>query len=242
MKQLIIWVLAVTCVVGASGAIYLLNEGHSSEGVIMKDVTDLLSEKISSNDILELVDLPGDPWGAATLTFLPINDIRQNKKVVVSLPAEIVVFSNPEKREKSIRQFNSQVMSATAVLNAIPEGRENSEIIIPLIRSLNQLSHAKAYNRFLVYYGNLHENSQLFSTYNDQHLTKIKSSPDSLLRLIATQEMLEELNGITVYLVFQPSNGEEEKRFEAMSQFLKRLINDAGGRVVTGANLIKRRS
>jgi hypothetical protein len=81
------------------------------------------------------------------------------------------------------------------------------------------------------------ENTDKMSFYNKSVLNSIKKEPDKIKQYFESQIKLNKLNGIKIYIIYQPRNTEEDNAFSIVSGFYKQLFESKGADVEITANL-----
>ncbi|MBK7764400.1 MAG: hypothetical protein IPI46_13820 [Bacteroidetes bacterium] len=98
---------------------------------------------------------------------------------------------------------------------------------------LTKLPHTKKY---LLCFSDLAENSNLFNSYN-LRMHNPESTINQLVKLLNAIELMpKSLTGITVILIYQPINRNEDARFQIMSAVYTKLIEKKGGTVIISTN------
>jgi hypothetical protein len=81
------------------------------------------------------------------------------------------------------------------------------------------------------------ENTSEMSFYDRQKQELLKTNPDAISKYFEAQLPLQNLQGIKIYIVFQPNGIEEDERFKIVSGFYKKLFEAKGAVVEITANI-----
>lgn len=81
------------------------------------------------------------------------------------------------------------------------------------------------------------ENTDKLSFYDKGILHEIKTKPERIKQYFESQIKLNKLNGIKIYIIFQPENMEQDNAFNIVSEFYKKLFESKGATVEITANL-----
>jgi hypothetical protein len=115
--------------------------------------------------------------------------------------------------------------------------KPNSSVYIPIVEALSFLKNTKAETKVLLIYSDLMENGENISLYNQASLKNMKENPGSLTDFYESKMTLPDLSGISVYLIYRPSNTKEDERFQIVSGFYKKMFENKGAKVFIQANI-----
>jgi len=116
-------------------------------------------------------------------------------------------------------------------------GKDNSAVYFTIAKELNRLSHSKTTTKLMLVYSDLMENTPGMSFYDSDTFTKIKSAPNTIQHYFESQQKLTNLNGIKVYLIYQPENTKQDEDYKVVSGFYKNWLESKGAIVEISANL-----
>ncbi|MDB5198046.1 MAG: hypothetical protein JWO92_9 [Chitinophagaceae bacterium] len=201
------------------------------------DKTDSFKSVPDADQIFAFLNIQSNKWSRMTMQINTLSNFEYNTSRTVTLSSELLLLSNPDQRDSSIEHFKRSTILQLNKMNQIAIGRPNSSIYIPMIRELNRLAKSNAKTRIAIFYSDLRENTKLFSMYRKQDQELFKTDPKKVKKLFKRLEKPENLNGIKVYLIFEPGNDFENTSFNIMSEFIKNILEDAGAEVYIGANL-----
>jgi hypothetical protein len=208
----------------------------TTEVVILKDVTDKSLSQPNANEVLSLYGQEKASSGRI-FRFSYISDVSYNKTLEAKLEAESEWSSNEFERKNKIKQFQNTV--ADMLTDSIKEtpGKNYSSIYIPIANNLYILSQSKSTKRVLIVFSDLMENTANLSFYRQKDFSLLKSKPEQIQKQFESQATVSSLTGIEIYFVYQPSDPISDERFQAVSKFYKKLLEDKGAKVTISANL-----
>jgi midasin (ATPase involved in ribosome maturation) len=109
-------------------------------------------------------------------------------------------------------------------------------VYFSIAEKLNELSQHTADVKCLLVYSDLMENSSL-SFYRKGKLNELINDSDSLNNELDSQLKINSLNGITVYLLYQPADSMQDEQFKIVSKFYRELLEQKGARVIIAPNI-----
>ena len=201
------------------------------------DKTEKFIAKPQSEEIRPLFGLDKDEWNGVIFRYTDVSDVSLNHVYEARIEPENQLLSNELFRKQKVNDFNSKVDSIINNSDKEKTGKEYSSVYIPIANELNHLSQSKSETRTFVCYSNLMENNRL-SFYKSQTLNAVKSNPDSISKYFESLVPLKRLDGIKVYLIYQPTGNQEDEQFKIVSDFYKNMLESKGAKVEIAANLI----
>ena len=229
----IIFIIIVTTIIIASTSVH----STETEVTVMRDITDIQIAQPQLADIVSLLNLDNSQWNGADVRFVDITDVSFNHTYETSINEENHWLGNEFDREKKVKNFYAQITQILANLEKETNGKNNSSVYIPIANELNRLSQNQAQKRILLVYSDLIENTDVLSLYNKSKFSLIQSNPDTILKYFTAQVPLQKLDGIKIYLIYQPSNTETDEEFKIISGFYKKLFESKGAIVLITANI-----
>lgn len=212
---------------------YTAPKAETHEISVLGDITDSMLAEPKAEEILPLYGT--NQWNGRILRYRNISDVDYSKTRQVSLESEQMWFSNSILREKKIENFNQEAEKILAGAKDSP-GRSHTSAYIPIAAELNLLAKSQAQTRILLVFSDLMENGTGISFYGKQEI--IKNNADSLMKYFEDVMPLEPLDGITVYLIYEPLDNQDSERFRTVSEFYRSILQAKGAEVIIGANLI----
>jgi hypothetical protein len=155
----------------------------------------------------------------------------------MNINAENHWLGNEFDREKKVKDFYAQITQILTNLEKETNGKDNSSIYIPIANELNRLSQNTALKRILLVYSDLMENTEELSFYNKSKFSLLQSDPDTIQKYFLAEVPLQKLNGITIYLIYQPSDPKTDEEYQIISGFYKKLFESKGATVLITANI-----
>lgn len=237
MKAIIITLLTLLLITGLG--IYLsVPKKYSTEVSIMRDLTDMELARPDAAQIIPLFGLTTNKWAGAKFQFHDISDVSFNPVTEVSIPPANDWLSDEYKRNKDIKSFYGEI--AQAIIDSTKEkiGRTHSSVYLPIANELNRLAQSSANRRILILYTDLMENDQNFSFYSKATFAQLKNNPEKIVEHFKTEQPLSRLDGIEVYLIYQPKDAATDLQYQLVSGLYKAMLEKAGAKVTITANLI----
>ena len=211
-------------------------EESTTEVVILHDITDTHIAQPDTQEILSLFHIQ-NKWNGGVFYFTDLTDVSYNQTKQAKLEPRNEWISNEFDREKEIKKFKEEI--AEIIKNETMGNTEktNSAIYLPIARELNKLKNSKAQRRILVVYSDLMENTETLTFYKKDDFEQLKINPKQIKEAFEKQATLDSLNGIEVYFIYQPAENNSDQKFQILSGFYKKLLEDKGAKVIISANL-----
>ena len=140
-------------------------------------------------------------------------------------------------RDKEIKNFKNEVLQIVTAAGNDIVGKNNSSVFLPIANALNELARSKAQRRVLLIYSDLMENTMDISFYTKKQFQLLTTNPDSIKKQFEHLQTLQNLNGIEVNFIYQPTDSQNDKVFAIVSAFYKKLFEDKGAKVNISANI-----
>ena len=212
---------------------------HNSETevVLVRDITDRFLSQPKSNEITSLFGLDNDQWEGVKFRFVDITDVSYNQISEASIKPENQWLSNEFDRRKKIKSFYTEV---SQILNSSEKqvvGKENSSVYFPIAKELNRLNQSNSTKKILLVYSDLMENTAEMSFYDNTNFSLLKTNSNSIKKYFDSQIELKNLNGINIYIIFQPNGIGEDEQFKVVSGFYKSLYESKGAKVEITASI-----
>ncbi len=143
-------------------------------------------------------------------------------------------FSNDLERSDHINQYWSSINTALSNLNGKNEDRIGSAIFAVIAREVETLRTSPAHKKVLIINSDLVERSSLANFYNPKQLTELTKS-EKMLNRFKDRYPLGDMEGITVFIIYQPTTIQDAERFELIASFYTKLLS--GAQVIVSASL-----
>lgn len=208
---------------------------------ILSDVTDPRFMIPDMNEILTWqgfseVNQP-DMWNGISIRVSALSDIDLNKIKWIKLESVNPWLSNEFERAKEISRFREKANGLVQDLK-VENGRNQSSIIEPIFQEALRLAGEPADQKILIIYSDLLQNASGLTLYNPSHFRQFTNETDSLNYLIEKYPLPESLNGMKIYLIYEPMNSIENERYMKVSEIFKKYFEYGGATVIRRANLI----
>lgn len=213
------------------------NHATTTEVLVLRDITETHLAQPIAQDIQGLFVLESDKWNGAIFRFADITDVSYNRTHETHLDVENQWLGNEFERKEKVKKFYSAITQILTDAEKENTGKSHSAIYLPVASILNELAQSKSEKRFLLIYSDLMENENAFSFYRKKLMNLLKTNPDSVKKYFEAQLPLQNLNGIQVYLLYQPSDSEKDEQYKIVSGFYKKLLESKGAKVNIQANL-----
>lgn len=211
---------------------------NGSEVTVFIDKTDVQKEQLKVNDIVSLLDIDTHIWQRNKVELQTLSNFQYNNVQENELPFAFFLVSNPKKRKKEIQQFKTELDSALQSIYAIDSGRTRSSIYEPIVRTLNTVSHSKAHKTILIVQSDLQENTQTFSVYRESDYLLLQKHREQIIERFTKLLALQDIQGIVVYLIYQPKSDADNDRFILMANLFKEILEQKGAIVHIGSNVV----
>lgn len=240
MKRILtIMCFLILCAAGITLAALTYHLPPTTEVVLLRDVTESFIAQPDASEVIRLYNLSGDNrWNGAEFSFSAVTDVSYNPSAVIKIDAANEWLSNELERAKDTKQFQEELTEILANAKKDTIGRWNSSIYFPIAERVIHLSQSKAKKRILLVYSDLMENTNGVSFYNSKEFSLMKSDPDLLRNSLEKIQPLPSLNGIEVYLIYQPRSAKEDSEYRVVSDFYRNMLQSKGARVHVSANLL----
>jgi hypothetical protein len=203
---------------------------------VLYDPTDTRQIQPSAEFALGLYELDKNKKSEAYFRITSTTDMVVNPSKEVYLPPSTITEKtntndDPYYREKNVLAFYKEVRQTFK--NNTHTGQDqkvyhHSECFRTICREIKELRKKKCTNSILVIYGDLQECSDVANVYgrNEVDTARIKRA------LNKTKLLPDTLTGLIVYVLFQPRDRIEDKKFMSMYLLYQELLE------IRGANII----
>lgn len=233
MKTIIALILIT---IAGSAIIFTAGKNTGTEVSVLRDITEPHLAKLDTSEIFHFYGT--DKWGGRIFRFTDISDVSYSRTRQTSIEAENQWLSNEYEREDKIEKLNDDIGQIVADSQKTITGKPYSSIYNHIARELTQLTQIKAQRKILLIYSDLMENQKDFSFYNSRTFNLLQTNPNEIQQLLEKNGTLSRLDGIEIYMVYEPVNSEKDRAFGIVSEFYRNLLESKGAKVFIGANLI----
>ncbi len=229
MKRIIIYLLPLCCI---SCNHKQHTESKSVALTVLYDCTDLRQIQPNPEFILSFYGLDTERERDAYFRITTTTDMVLNPSKEVYLPkSEVTQKDNsnddPYFREKKILAFYAEVRQAikgTAPNTENNTTYEKSECFRTICREITLLEKKKYTHSILLAYTDLQEKSDIATVYGSSTIdTALIKKQFERLKLLPNK-----LTGLTVYVIFQPQDRKEDKKFMDMYGIYQNLLEQRG--------------
>ena len=237
MKTLII-ILVILTLTGITTVFLKLKSDKQptiTELTVMRDITDTHVSELKVADIVSIFNM--NKWDGANFRFVDITDVTYNHTYEKKIEPENEWMGNELDRNKKVKQFYSEISQVLDTVKTESIGKDNSSVYIPIAHELNRLSQSTSQKRILLIYSDLIENTDQFSLYSKNNLTLLKTNPKVAQEYFENLTPLNNLGGIRIFFVFQPTDIDTDEQYKLISGFYKNLFESKGATVEITANI-----
>lgn len=236
MKRIIL-ITVITLSVIISLAACINQKTYTTEVIVMRDITDKHLAQPDSDQIFTLFGL-NQKWNGAVFFFSDLSDVGYNKVKGAKLEPRNEWLSNEMEREKEIVKFKDEISHIIKNAEKDSVGKTNTSVYFPVIKELTRLSRSNSSKRIMLIYSDLLENTEQMSFYDKQKIELLKTNPDSITKYFQSMYPLPRLDGIEIYLIYQPVDIREDEQYRLLSGYYKKLFESSGAaKVDVVANL-----
>jgi hypothetical protein len=195
------------------------------------DITDPFVAKPKPNNAVSLFDLNNNLWNGASFRLLYITNVSYNPMFEAKIEPENQWLCNKFQRTDKVKTFYTNINTIISNTATQVVGKDNSAVYFPIANELNKLSQSTATKKYLIVYSDLMENSSTLSFYNKESFDVLKTKPEEIKRYFDSQMKLNNLTGITIYLIYQPINAMDDEKYRIISEFYKAMFESKGASV-----------
>lgn len=206
----------------------------NKEYVLFADITDDHQLKPEVEAIKQGLGYGTDIWCGINFTYLEITDLELNSEKQIFLTPSSHLLGNQLSRKREVETFFQEL---DKLVLSPPVGEKGySAIYRPLAKKLNEMGESEATERRVFIYSDLMENSGI-SFYDTETFSKAEQEPEIIIAQFQAQEVLRDLSGITIHLLFNPRDREQDRMFAITSSLFKKMFERHGAKVVIQASL-----
>ena len=169
--------------------------------------------------------------------LLYITNVSYNPSYETNIEPENQWLSNQFQRNEKINNFYANINKIINDSSNETIGKDNSAVYFPIAEELNRLSQSKATTKEMFIYSDLMENTNEFSFYDKITFELLKDKPDKIKNYFESQITLSNLNGIKIFLIYQPTNTKQDEDYKVVSNFYENLFQSKGAKVEITANV-----
>lgn len=229
MIRLQIGLLAIAVVAGIVWFFIHESQTHNNPrnaDYILDFTDDLVLEAPTVADITEHLNLKGDLWSSASVTFIVVTDQEFADRHTLDLPSEFKWSSQPRIRQVQIDQFERKIAS---VLNNILRQRQTHQqsAIYKQINRVAQQRMILGMTGDIHVYSNLAENTEKFSVYGNGRIQPIRFDPQFFANGLSKIESAQSDLTSKIVFHFKANSREESLWFASAVEGYKLLFPNA---------------
>jgi hypothetical protein len=237
MKTILSIFLIIAGMLLIVGCTQLNNSSGITDVTVIRDITDSMMVTPKPEEITNLYGLDDEMWNGGKFRLVNLTDVSINKTYQTSIETENQWLSNKFKRKDKLKRFYDDISKILADASNDPIGKDNSSLYLPIAKELNRLSENSASKKVLLIYSDLLENTDQMSFYNKSTLSLLNTNPEKIKKDFESQLELKNLDGINIYLIFQPLNMKQDEVYKVVSSFYKDFFESKGASVEVVASI-----
>lgn len=207
------------------------------ELVVLADVSDDNIKYTTYGEIREIFDFKQFLYYEHKVRVRELSDIRSGIVAASVLPAADEDEVPENLRKPQVRSF---LTKTEQLLNAPKNNTEKNQSILfyGIADELNRLAtQSTATNKIAIINSNLLENNDYFSVFKESDKQLLFHHPDSVIRIFEKQLPIQNLKGVSVYIVHH-SNPDTDHLFSEMAKLYNYYLGLKGAQVNVVANFI----
>lgn len=219
--------LAVYAVLAAGCTQQYSSQGnYDIEMAVLIDVTDHHLIYPDANTLLEFAGITTDTYKGINITLTTITDGDYTETATCKLPYENSLMANKDRRKQKVMQFSKELSSQLTRLTKRDSIKKAKSIVFrTCARALNTLSKNSAPHKVCIIYSDLSEHSNV-SFYDPETQEKLDKDPIAIATVLERQYPLEDLNNISVFLVYKAPTYSENEAYIKRSQVFEHIFKN----------------
>ncbi|HTA27944.1 MAG TPA: hypothetical protein VK809_09150 [Bacteroidia bacterium] len=213
------------------------NQSSTTQTIVLMDVTDKFLSRPVATDILNLYGFNQNIYNGGIFQLSDLTKVSFNAMQEVKVAKVNQWLSNQFQRQKEIDTFRTGISTIISQAELAPTGENNSSIYYPVANALNELAQSPADKKYALIYSDLMEHTPQISFYNKNTLKEVKEEPDVIKALLESQVQLQSVQGITIYLLYEPTNSLQDEEFKIVSKFYSDFFESKGATVIVAPNI-----
>lgn len=241
MRTIYITTGTILIIILISVLYYFSTKKSEPEGVYVKaliDITDLDSQHIQAKEIIGLATNNFTSNEAITIRTEVLSNYHINPIQEFKHPKESLLTGNFQRKKRSLEKLTKKLDSTIQKMYAEQSDKNQSNIFLPLLSSINELSKSKAKNKVIVCASDLQENNKTFSCFNSADIELLKKKPELAQSILLNGTKVNKLRNTTIYFIHHPRNERDDELFMLMALFYKQFYEKYGAVVHVQNNLI----
>jgi hypothetical protein len=232
---LIIFIIAITIFI--AGCLNIEGTEKTIEVVVIRDVTDSMKVIPKSDEIVPQFGLDREMWDGGIFRLVDLTDVSYNHTYEASLSIENPLLTNSFKRRDKVKKFYSEISKVISDASQEKIGKDNSSIYFSIAKELNKLSQSSSDKKIMLVYSDLIENTEQMSFYDPKIFDLLDKNTDQIKEYFESQMELKNLNGIKIYLIYQPLNMMDDVVHKWVTKLYKTILESKGATVEITANI-----
>jgi hypothetical protein len=220
---------------------------------LLTDITDTNRIIPTANSLLSLYGFKENICKAVTFRSSSITDFSTGTEIEYSLENRLEeekagnLYDDPLFRKKQIIRFQENVAGALSELSLYStNNRPETRCFERVCNELETLKKLDGTEKYLVVSSDMIENSDVLLGYSEGLFNSIeedeKKSIQALIEKLEDEDkMPSKLQGISLYILFEPKTKKEDVLFKAFSNAYRMMIEKRGGQVfIKSSNILKK--
>lgn len=212
-----------------------IGNGKKNPGIalhILLDETDHHKVLPTLDVISELLLMDDNIWQGVRLKFSLINQFSQGSEYLLTLKQVSragTLLEDEVTRTKQVREFLSQMDSILTVVVPDSTTQNHSFIYGKILSEVTELASSPMSRKILLVYSDLIENSHILNGYS-LDITSANAQK-KVIKAFEDYGSLSSLDGIEIWLIYQPTSINTDQRFVFFSGIYKKLFEQYGAKV-----------
>lgn len=215
------------------------NKGDGNCTGIVVDVSDTFIEtkQLDGQVLPGLFKLKNDPNASAVCLVSSISDKRYTEILPANIESESTLEANSIDRKHRCDSFYHSVERNIKKIKRSGTGTEGSFVCHSIAQMLNRISLCSKEERQVFVLSDLEENSPIFSVYHPTDLHRMRTKPSEVFAFLDEEYPLNDLNGIELIFIHQPSTKAQDEMFHFLSKFFISYYSSHGAKVSVSTTL-----
>lgn len=198
---------------------------------IVYDLTEEHFKGIAMSEFKKVSALTKNSMNGELTRLVPITELGFNRSYDVVIQKDSsLLMGNDYERTDLVNEYFSKIDSCLKFIIGEKHDRSGSVIFKVLTEELNRLSESMADSKTAIFNTDFMEMS-FVNFYDTATMNVIRKNPDEMRKRLLKKYPLKQLQGIDIYFVYLPKDTVDSNRYEALSQFYKRMFESFGAKV-----------
>ena len=204
---------------------------------VLVDITEVFMVRPQADYFKRSFGFQNNLWVGAGFRLRTLSEITYGHVFEHQLHPAVQWFSNEGQRTGEINQFFKSIETSIDTINEMQSERIQSSIYKTILDELTTIVAFGSTKKTVYIFSDLREHSEVLNTYQSAVLRTLFDKPNGIREQLEQIATLPDLNGVSIYIIYQPKSFETAKPFEAMAGIYKAMLTDKGAIVHISHNL-----